>query len=434
MQDDSDKPRALALRPARALAGARRKPGAVREITADADLAPVPITPSPPTPTEAWPVLAQHAQILLDMRRARRRRFLLRFALFVGVPTLATFLYTAFLATPRYVSEFEVTYQTYRPAQSLSSGLVQSIIGTSQNNTIDLGSILYEYVRSPALLSQLDKELNLRNYYSSSKIDFFSRMGSGSSREKFLEYYRWYVSVSEGMGGYLTVTVTAFDSDFAVKLANALVAACDHMVDGITARAREDEVRFADNELARQAARIRKARLALMDFQNAHGDLDPQRVATQLGQITADLEGQLAAARSQLNDALAYMSPNAPQVSTIKYKIAGLEEQLQQERQRLATSSGGTPYSTILDEYSSLQLEQEFAKDAYLAAQQGLEVAQADAARKQNYLVDFAPPQRPDHATGFFPLVYTATVFCVSLLAFGIGSLMVGAFRDQAGG
>jgi capsular polysaccharide transport system permease protein len=356
-----------------------------------------------------------------------------RLALFVGLPTLAVLFYTLFIATPRYVSEFEITYQTYGSPQRLSTGLVQTVLGERSSNSVELSTILYEYIRSPALLQKLDSELHLRQYYSSSKVDYLSRMSRDASPATFLLYYRWFVSVSQGSGGYLTIDVQAFDPAFAKRLAAAIVTACDKMVDGMSARARNDEVKFAEQEVKRQEDRIRKARTALTSFQNAHGDLDPRTSATDLGKIAAGLESQLSAARSQLTDALSYMSPTTPTVAQLKLKIAALEDQLRRERARLAATDGTTPYSKILDQYSALQLEEEFARSAFQAAQQGLVVARANAARQQNYLIDFAPPSAPNKATVYVPTVYTLTVLLISLVAFGIGSLVTGAFRDQAG-
>jgi capsular polysaccharide transport system permease protein len=381
----------------------------------------------------SWSATTQHAQLLLEMRRARKRGFFVRLAVFVVLPTLLTLLYTTVLATPRYTSEFEITYQTYKPADSLSAGLKESVAGTSQTNSVDLATILYEYIRSAALLRKLDAKLNLRAYYSRPEIDYLSRLGVTASRERFLDYFLWRVSVSQGLGGFLTVDVQAFDPQFAQTLAMAVVQACDEMVDDMTARARSDETRFAEAEVARQEERVKRARLALTEFQNVHGDQDPQRVASQLGTIVGSLEADLASARAQLANTTPYLTATSPIVLQMKSRITSLEQQLSHEQGRLASAAGGTPYSVLLAQYSALQLEEEFAKTAYQAAQQGLTVARADAARKQNYLIDFAPPNEPDKPALSFPVVYTVTVFLGSLLALGFGSLVAGAFRDHAG-
>jgi capsular polysaccharide transport system permease protein len=398
------------------------KGGAARQVQPT-----VPVMPPEPS------VFPEPGPTLAEMQRARKRRFFLRLALFVGLPTLVTLLYTLLWATPRYVATAEVTYETYRPQQSLASGLIQSVTGATQNSSIDYSTIIYEYVRSTSLLAKLDKKLDLKGYYSKEGIDYLSRLSPTASRENLLNYYHSRVSVTQGLGGYLTIQVTAFDSEYAVKLARAVVKACDEMVDDMSLRAREDETQSAVVEVEREEDRVRRARKALTEFQNLHGDLDPQRMATDLGQIVGHLESDLSAAHTELTNDLAYMRADAPKVAEVKYKIAALENQLKQERERLANKQGDNSYAHVLDDYTALKLEEEFARNAYQAAQQGLAVARAEAGRKENYLVAFAPPNEPDKPTFYFPLYYTLTAFFGSLLAFGIGSLIIRAFRDQAG-
>lgn len=383
-----------------------------------------------------WPATAQYAVALVERRRSRSRRLVAGFALVVLLPTLLTALYTLFVATPRYTSEFELTYQTYRGPSSLASGLVQSVTGTAQNNTVDLGTIVYEYLRSATLADKLDRDLDLRQRFSAPHIDWLARLDPDASRETFLDYFRSRVQVSQGLGGYIKVDVDAFDPAFAQTLAKAILAAADDMVDDLTARARANEVKFAEAELGREEERVRKARAAMTDFQNRQGDQDPTRAANQLGTIVGSIEGQLAEARGQLTTTAGQLAANSPIVVQLKAKIVALEGQLKSEQDRLATakpapSGSAAPYSQVLDDYQALQLEQEFAKNAYMAAQQGLAVARADAATKQNYLVDFVQPDLPQHESYTYSVEATVTVFLSALLLFAFGSLVMGAARDQ---
>jgi capsular polysaccharide transport system permease protein len=436
MSIDEGKPQDnLAARPSRPPAPVRQARPGGREVARARNLQPAPPAPSAP-PAEAvplaWSGTVQPAQVLLYTRRARRRRFFLRLGLISGLPTVLVLLYMIFVASPRYVSEFEITYQTYQPQQSLASGLIQSLLGTSISNNVDFSALLYEFIRSEPLLRRLDSELHLREYYSSPKVDYISRMNPNATMSVFMRYYLWYVSVSEGNGGYLTVDVQAFDPDYALKLAKAIVKAADEMVDAVTVRARQDEVRYAEAELRRTENRVRKARLAEDEFQNLHGDISPPTSASQLTGIVGTIEGSLAAARTQLAMLLA-TAPHSPQVAATKAQIVALQGQLKNEQNRLTGNSGGKLYSKLLDEYSALQLEMDFAKNDYMSAQQGLSVARADAARQENYLIDFVPPSRPDKQNIEFAVVYSLTALVTSLVIFAIGSLVGGALRDQAG-
>lgn len=434
---------APARKPAASLAEARTPGAEIRPAAFDA--------PQPP-----WAATGQYAQALLATRRRRSRRMLAWFAAVVLLPTLASAGYFAFVATPRYTSQFEFTYQTYRGASSLASGLVQSVTGTSQQNTIDLGTIVSEYIRSPALAEKLDAELGLRRAFGDETVDWLSRLSHDSSRENFYAYLRSHIKVSQGLGGYIGVDVSTFDRDFSLKVAKAVVVACDAMVDDLTSRARQNQISYAQAELSRQEDRVRAARLALTRFQNRQGDQDPARAASQLGTIVGSIETDLSAARTQLSTASVSLSPGSPIIVQLKQKVASLQDQLKQEQARLAVdkpaadktaaAGGGAPpdqaggpvarqpYSEVLENYASLQVEDEFAKSAYMAAQQGLVVARADAAAKQNYLIDFAPPSFPDRLDYSYPLEVIASVLLVALLVFGFGSVAAGAARDQIAG
>ena len=60
-------------------------------------------------------------------------------------------------------------------------------------------------------------------------------------------------------------------------------------------------------------------------------------------------------------------------------------------------------------------------------------MARADAARKQDYLIDFVPPVLPDQPSLDTPLTVTLSVFLGTLLGMAAISLVAGALRDQAG-
>lgn len=386
--------------------------------------------------SSSWLATGQYAEVLSKLRRRRKWRVLRWFAGIVALPTLLTFCYYFFLATPVYSSETEFTYQTYRGQTSLASGLVQSVSGTSQTNTIDLGTIIYEYIRSPALAEKLATSLDLRKRFSDDKIDWWARLNPKASRERFLDYYRSMVHVSLGLGGYLDVKVDAFDPAFAQNLARAIVTAADQMIDDLTSRERKNELQFAEAELSRQESRVKTARLALTQFQNQHGDQDPNRAATQIGGIVGTLEGELTSARTQLANNLASLSPTSPIITQLKLNIASLETQLKDQQQRLATEQNGqkSPFSEILNQYSGIQLEQEFSKNAYMGAQQGVVVARANVATKQNYMIDFAPPSQPDQKSWGRLIEATVTVFLSSLILFVFGGLVLGASHDQIAG
>jgi capsular polysaccharide transport system permease protein len=376
---------------------------------------------------------SEQIELLLRMRSHRLRRFLLRFIIFVGLPTLAVLFYTTMIATPQYVCNFEITYQVYQPSTTLTGGLVPSIVGSSITDSVDYGTLLYEYIRSPTLATQINAQLNLREQFSKDHIDWFSRLKPHASDVDFLAFWRQHVSVSEGFGGFLMVSVQGFDPHSTLAIANAINLSSDNMIDSLTERARRAEVDVANGQLKQAEAELRQADTTLTAFRNAHGDLDPNFVATQLATVAGALEAQLATARAELAQAQGLMQPASPQVIQLKLQVAALQQQIDNERRRLANSSGQGTYSNTVAHYQALLLDQQFASDAYQAAQQSLSIAQADTARKQNYVVDFVSPVLPDKPSVPNPFTSSVTAFLICIVAYGIGNLLFSAFRDQTG-
>jgi len=381
----------------------------------------------PPPPAD----LPAQLQLLLDLRRQRLRRFLIRAGLFVVLPSLLVLFYTSVIVTRRYVSTFQVTYQVYQPVTSLNGGLQTTTPST--NDAIDYGTVIDEYVSSQTLADKLDQQLNLRGYFSSQKIDWTSRLARDASEQQYFDYVSSHVSVSEGFGGYVTISVQAFDPDFTYKLAQTIDSDTNAMLDGITAQARTAEVKAAGDAMTEASTELNQANDALTAFRNAHGDLDPSQIATEIGTIEGTLDSELAGVRAQLAQAMANMQPNNSQIVQLNLQIQALQQQIDAERQRLASGNGQANYSNVVAQYQTLLSMQQLAMTNYQAAQQGLMAAKADAAREQFYVVDFVAPNRPDKPTSPDPLMNTAETFLACIVGYSIVNMLFAALRDQTG-
>jgi capsular polysaccharide transport system permease protein len=375
--------------------------------------------------------MPEQLQLLLQMRTHRLRRFLWRGAFFVVLPGLLVLFYTGVVASPRYVSTFEVTYQVYQPTTSVGGGLVP--VATSQSDAVDYGSVITEYVQSEALANKLDQQLHLRDYFSGGNIDWTSRLPKNASNAAYYSYYSSRVSVSEGFGGYITIAVQTFDAAFARKLALQINDDCDAMLDGITEQARAAEVTTATDQVTQATTQLNQANQALTSFRNAHGDLDPNQIATELGAIEGTLESQLATLRAQLAQEQANMQPNNTQIVQLNLQIAAVQKEIDAERLRLAGGNGDGTYSNTVADYQTLLSNQQLATTNYQSAQQALLAAQQDASRKQNYVVDFVPPTLPDKPTAPNPWLSTGETILGCIIGYSIINLLYAALRDQTG-
>jgi capsular polysaccharide transport system permease protein len=314
----------------------------------------------------------------------------------------------------------------------LSAALTESAQGSSVTDNVDYGTLLYEYIRSAALAEKVDGQINLRQHFSSHRIDSLSRLDRNATQAEFLVYWRDHVSVAEGFGGYLTVQVQGFDPAFTLLLAQTITSDADTMINGLAGQALISQVKSATSQLYMAGVLLKNADDALTAFRNTHGDLDPSFAATELATIVGTLESQLASLQAQLQWSEANLQPGASQIVQLKLQVSAMQQQIQSERQRLADNTGSS-YSNTVAQYNDLLANQQFASTTYQSAQQGLIVAQADAASKLNYAVAFVAPILPDHPTLPDPLISSLTLFLVFLSLYAIGNLLFAAFRDQSG-
>jgi capsular polysaccharide transport system permease protein len=403
-------------------------------------------------PLQSQPALAWAKEaVLMDLvQSARKRRigFLRRMLLFIGLPTLLATFYVFVYATPRYVSEFQLTYQTFdQPGSSAAaaalggqSSFLSSVLGIGAS-TVDMSRVLAAYLTSSDLVQHVDAKVNLRGHYGNSKIDWFDRLRSGASQEQLLAYFQNRITVDALMGGFVIVDVEAFDRETAKKIAVAMAAAADDMVQDISNRALLDQVHLAEKELARTQGLLLKTTLDVTNFRNQHHNFDPQAAAVLLGNVVGSLEAQLSSYRAALASLRSFVNDDAPAIKALRAEIDATEREIAAENFRLANPekspaaspfAGSAPYSELVSEYVLLSEEQQFATDSYTSAKLALDAARTNAANKRAYVESFVKPNVPDESIA--PGIRTVFgTLVVSLLVYMIGSLLMAALRDDAG-
>ena len=366
-------------------------------------------------------------------RRIRPSTAILALLLIV-LPTALAAVYYGWLATDRYVSQAQVTVRSSGDvgAQQLDGmlgGIVSSASGSKE------AYIVQEYVQSEEIVEKLQGWLDLREMWSADSIDAVARLPDNATRHDLHQYYQSMVTATyDSEKNVVTVEVQGYTPDDAQALATSIITLSESLVNRISDRVREDAVEFAKQELTDAEDRLRDARLDIKQFQNEHGDLDPQRSAEAIGSIIANLEGQLAQVRTKIASQGTYMRDDSAAMESLYAEEQALQSQIERERERLTGQVPGSRenYADLLVDYERLKVQQEFARSAYEKAQTALETARLEASRKQLYLVDFVQPSRPDEPTRPERVRNILIAFVGGLVAFAIISLIAAAVREHA--
>jgi len=353
--------------------------------------------------------------------------------LVIVAPWLATAVYLIVFAADRYVSESVVIVRQEGVAMSIPTGVdtLSSMFGSSMASREDQ-YMLQAHILSMDMLRQLDAKLDLRQAFGTPKLDFVLRMSQDASQEDFLEYYRSLVEVEvDDSSGLLTIRTQGFTPRIAQAVNKEVVAISEQFINESSHRLARDQMAYAESELKNARAELDVVRKQILEFQVKYSILDPSAQAAANAGLTAELQAMMARQGAELKGLQTYLNDDAPQIIALQAQIAGIREQLEDERRGSVTNVDGESLSVIVGEYQELLAELEFESDAYKATLVGLETARIESTRKLKSLVLVQSPALPESAT--YPRrLYTLAALLMGLtLLYGIVRLIVATIEDH---
>lgn len=357
------------------------------------------------------------------------------FVLMVLVPTIAAGLYYGLMASDVYVSEAKFAVRgSGEKLPSSSSAALSMFSSLSSMNSNQEAYVLANYIQSRPLIEKMEKQVGVRDIFTRADIDRLSRLSADAPAERLRRYWdKMVVASIDNLSGVLNLEVRAFRPQDALAIAQAILVESETLVNDISRRKRTDTVAFAREEVARAEKRLKDARIAIEEFRNASGTLDPvksaeatSRVLIALRTQKIDFENEIATARRTLSDSSPSVQILSARLKATSDQIATIEAQLTSKGE-----GGDNPASRKLARYEGLELEREFAEKVYILTLAALERSRIEADRQQLYLVTFVPPglaERP-----LFPNrpAATAVVFACAIAIWSVLSLLVAAVKDH---
>lgn len=396
---------------------------------------PLPAAPADQAASQAIPDLiltTPAVSTTLDKIRSRLSPTSKALLLAVLLPTFLSLLYFGLLASPMYIAEARFAVrgaETGGTATGLASLLLSS--GTSVGAD---AHIVAEYIQSPDIMEAIDGELHIFQHFSSRDYDLISRLTANATRDERLSYWQWAVKPSfDPETGIIALSVKAYDPATAKKLAEAVLAKSEALVNAMSRRAQDDAITLAMSEVKTAEARVSRAQEAMRAFRDRSGMLDPASTAGGLQGIVSQLEGEVVKVRAEIAEASTYMSKNAPALVGLHARLAAVEKQLASEKLRLAGEARPDSLTSFAGEYEELKTESEFARQQLVSAMTSLETARVKAEAKSRYVVAFQTPALPDESLYPRPFLFTAYVLVGALVLMGLCSLIIAAVREHAG-
>lgn len=350
----------------------------------------------------------------------------------VALPMALYGLYLGLIAADRYVSESTIAVRQAGGESSSLPGAALMLAGinpASQEDTL----YLKEFVHSRGLLAKLDERLGLRQHFGKSGADLPFHLAADASREDFIEYWRERVELSfDDRSALLTVRSQGFDAAFAQRLNQAILEECERFVNENSHRIARERLRFAEGELVLAGKRLQDSKNQLLAFQQKHRLLDPTAQAQATGMLTSELQASRSRLEAELNGMLSFLNEDAYQVQALRSRLSALDRQIGAERDRATTDSKrGERINALAVEFQALQLQTQFAQDAYKLALGAVENARIDATRKIKSLLVVEPPSLPDTAEYPLRAYNLGTLLAICVLLYAIIRLVLATIREH---
>jgi len=351
------------------------------------------------------------------------------FAGLVVAPTLLAALYFGFLASDVYVSESRFIVRS--PGKPGISPLGAILGGSGMVGASEESEAVAEFLASRQGFSEANTDGLLTTAWADPTIFLFDRFGwsGGNSDEQLYKYYLDKVEAEKSTQTSVTLLrVKSFDPATAQQINRKLLERSEVLVNNLSNRARRDAITFGQGQVDVARAAARKAALAVADYRDKNGVIDPEFQATAGLQFVSKLQDELIAARAQLLQLQTY-TPQASQIPFVRTRIQSLEREIAEQTANLAGGAGSL--SSASARYQELVLASEFAEKQLAVALTAFQEAQADAARKQAYVERISNPSLPDHPEFPRRIRNILATFALGLLAWGVVSMLLVGVREH---
>ncbi|SMO81750.1 hypothetical protein [Paracoccus laeviglucosivorans] len=333
------------------------------------------------------------------------------FMLLFALPSLLVATYMFVIAKDQYVSEVSFVV---RDEEAQNVGLLAGIGLSSVGNATTDAQILYKYLRSPNFVAQLDQDIDLRGIFTKASGDPVFALHDGSNQEELVAYWRKMVTISvDAATGMTEIQARAFTPEDANRISQGVHKAAARLVNSISDEARDNVLRYAQRDLHQTEGQLADARVALAKFRDQYKLIDPQAVVATNATIVTGLSQELTEAMIQL-ETLRQQGTADVRVNQAQMRVNVLQQRIEQEQQSyVGGPQGEVTFSSVIDQYTKLQLDLELAEKSYSLALAGVEAARSKSQQDNRYLATFVQPTTPETATRPRRLMVTllATVF-----------------------
>lgn len=365
--------------------------------------------------------------------KKRHKGVFLTFTVLVLVPLVVTSFYLFAFAQDQYVSRTGFTLRQEDENKAQPIDMVSFFSGSTQQVS---GELLYEFIQSQTMVERVQSEINLTEHYTKNwPKDVAFSLWNNPSIEDVTWFWRRFVVVSYDRASQLfDIEVRAFSPELAQKIAQIIIEESQKAINALNDKAREDTTALAKRDLDTAQEHLREARSALAEFRAQTRIVDPVNDIESRSGVVSRLQQELAQTLIERDMLRTTAQAGDLRHARLENRIKIIRARIDSEKNAISAENsfqGGASYPEILSDYESLQVDLEFAQNAYIAARSALDDARIAALRQGLYLAVFIPPTKAQDATYPKRFLLIATLGGFFLMLWAIIVLIYYSLKDR---
>lgn len=316
-------------------------------------------------------------------------------------------------------------------SNTASDTLGLSLLGVGSSSQLQDSKVVETYLKSLDLYKVLDQKFHLTQHYKSDAVDFISRLSEDATQEEVLDFYNQHLIVTyDEVSGILSVAFSHVTPSKAKEILIFLVQKVEKKINELNRIKAAKQLKFIEVEFEKAKEKMNDSSKRLEEYQNTHLLLDPASEASSASGILSELEATLLQKQIAYGTMLGFMKEDNYELKALKKEIDEIKRSISKERKSL-TGSSEDRLNKVLFEYEKLKLAFEFDIEVYKNALIQLETTKIDVLKEAKTLSIVSQPNLPDGYTYPDKQKMFITLLMVTLLLYGIFSMLGAIIRDH---
>ena len=315
--------------------------------------------------------------------------------LIISTPILSSLFFFYIIGINRYRVESNIVIRNAEKANSIEINPFYAL-GFSNNSIAD-SKFLNNFLNSPQVFTNLQKEINIRKKYAKRNLDFYSGISQKASDNEVFKFLKRQIKVSlNNSSGEINLVAFAYDPETSLELNKFLIKQTELFINNLNQNIYREQIQFINNQVSEKAQIYKIASDKLKNFQETNRLLNINSKLLLGNNLIQNLEIELSKAKVELKTVLEkFIDAQSPEVNLKKLKVKELKRQIAYEKDNLFNKDniGIAEKAQKLDE---LQSEVKFAADLYKLSLQEAEKNKINLMRKTKYVAILTNPIEPD--------------------------------------